>query len=83
MNEHKELEGILLTPTELDTLYESNREYHEYSPQKWEQAICHAQVRKVVKWARTNCVICADSYPYDAETALFNWQALRAAGEGK
>ena len=39
---------VLLTPTQLDTLYESNREYHEYSPEKWEQAICRAQVMKVV-----------------------------------
>lgn len=47
------------------------------------ESLCRAQVRNVVEWARTNCLICADSYPYDAETALFNWQALRAAGEGK
>lgn len=47
-------------------------------------ALCRAQLRKVVELAEENCVICADSYPYDAEHALFNWQALReAALEGK
>ena len=76
---------ILLTPTQLDTLYESNREYHEYSPEKWEQAICRAQVRQVVEWLEEDCLehnppAYMLGYPIDRASCPECWQALRAAG---
>ena len=77
------MDDILLGQTELDTLYESNREYHEYNPEKWEQAICRAQLRKVVKWMKKHdnpLMVDAESLGY-VVISEEDMQALRAAAE--